>query len=627
MTVVVGTAGHIDHGKTTLLRALTGIDADRLPEEQRRGLTIDVGYAHGSPDGGPEIDFVDVPGHDRLVGNMLVGAGEIDACLLVVAADDGPRAQTWEHLGLLDAMGIERGIVVISKCDLVDSARVEEVAAAVGAALEHTALAGAPLAAVSATTGQGIEGLRQALAALRDELSGIPGRPWPRGGWLAIDRVFAIRGRGVVVTGTSRGRAIDRGAELRLLPGEGRARVRGIQVHNAHVTNGPAGGRVALNLAGVTGPDLRRGVVLVDASPAPDPLAVVETDRMLVVLRRPPAAQGRRDEEGWPPRDGSEVRLHIGTDQVTARLRRSGREAIELPDGRALATLHLDRPVAAAIGDRFVLRRPPPAALLAGGIVIDARPLGGPSRRRHTATALERLAGAVSARDEAATITALRDLRGHLDLTDGPSLADDVHAAALEAALEAVDAHHADHAAEQGMPLSVLRTRLASVVRAAISMVRSESAAAAAEVIDELVAAGTLLRDGDVVRRPCHQAATPDLRRERAKERLLMLLDAVAPPPLRAAAQEAGCPPDAIRELERAGRIVIVSDDLAWSGPAFDAFAVKALELATAAPLSPAALRDATGTSRKYVMALLEELDRRGVLRRTPVGHVPGPRS
>src|SRR5262245_28837646 len=171
MTVVVGTAGHIDHGKTTLLRALTGIDADRLPEERRRGMTIDLGYAHLALDDGTELDFVDVPGHDKLVGNMLVGAGEIDAALLIVAADDGPRAQTLEHLQLLDGLAVDDGVIVITKTDAVEPSRVEEVVTAVRGLVGGTTLALAPILRVSATTGAGLPELRGALIAMRDRVA------------------------------------------------------------------------------------------------------------------------------------------------------------------------------------------------------------------------------------------------------------------------------------------------------------------------------------------------------------------------------------------------------------------------------------------------------------------------
>src|SRR4051795_13393766 len=199
MTVVIGTAGHIDHGKTTLLRALTGIDADRLPEERRRGMTIDVGYAHLDLDDGTSIDFVDVPGHDKLVGNMLVGAGEIDAAIVVVAADDGPRAQTLEHLELLDALGIRHGLAVITKTDAVEADRVAVVSTAVRQLLDRTSLVGSPVLAASGVTGEGIDALRAASLDLRDRAEP---RSSPRGGWLAIDRVFTVKGRGTVVTGT-----------------------------------------------------------------------------------------------------------------------------------------------------------------------------------------------------------------------------------------------------------------------------------------------------------------------------------------------------------------------------------------------------------------------------------------
>ena len=263
MTVVVGTAGHIDHGKTTLLRALTGIDADRLPEEQRRGLTIDVGYAHGSPDGGPEIDFVDVPGHDRLVGNMLVGAGEIDACLLVVAADDGPRAQTWEHLGLLDAMGIEHGIVAITKADLVEPGRVEEVAARLRPTLDRSVLAGSPMVAVSATTGAGIEGPAPgpgAISVTRSPACRTAAGPKPAG-WPSTAS-SASAGAASWSPGAPAADPSTMPQSCGSCRRDGRVRVRGIQVHGIDVATGPPGGRVALNLAGATGVELRRGSVL-----------------------------------------------------------------------------------------------------------------------------------------------------------------------------------------------------------------------------------------------------------------------------------------------------------------------------------------------------------------------------
>src|SRR5688572_13500057 len=257
MTLVVGTAGHIDHGKTTLLRTLTGIDADRLPEERRRGMTIDVGYAHLDLDDGTTIDFVDVPGHDKLVGNMLVGAGEVDAAMLVVAADDGPRAQTLEHLALLDALGITPGIAVVTKVDAVEPARVAAVVEAVADLLAPTSLAGSPVVAASGVTGEGLDAVRAAL----DDLHASH-RPPARPPTLAIDRVFSVKGRGAVVTGTLRGGPLARGDTLRLVPGDREVRVREIQVHRAVVDHVKSGGRTALNLAGIGAEELHRGMVL-----------------------------------------------------------------------------------------------------------------------------------------------------------------------------------------------------------------------------------------------------------------------------------------------------------------------------------------------------------------------------
>ena len=629
MTVVIGTAGHIDHGKTTLLRALTGIDADRLPEERRRGLTIDVGYAHGSPDGGAEIDYVDVPGHDRLVGNMLVGVGEIDACLLVVAADDGPQAQTREHLGLLHAMGIEQGLVAVTKTDLVANARLTGVTSDVADLLSRTSLAGVPILPVSAASRAGLEDLRSALASLRDSVAREQaGRASLLDGpWLAVDRVFSIRGRGVVVTGSSRGLPIATGQSVGIRPGDLRARVRGIEVHDSNVPQGPGRGRVALNLAGVGRQALRRGQVLTSGDADAGPLRVTGSDRLLVALQAPARLPGRRADDPWPPADGVEARMHVGTDQAGAIVGRSGRDGVVLPDGRALALLRLDRPVATAPGDRFVLSRPRPASLLAGGVVLDSDPPRGRSRRRQSPERLNRLVMAVEHGTLEPLLAALLGLHGHLPLGDGRALAPDVQSEATAATLAAVEGYHADRPHDVGLPLSGARTIASAAIRRLVSIDRPDAEQAAASLVAGLTSEGRLRRDGDAVHAPGHRPSAPDAGRDAAKMRLVALLDSAAPPPLSDAARESGTPPGAVRELEHEGRIVVAGEDLAWSAAAFERLRELALALALDAPLTPAALRDATGTSRKYVMALLEELDRRGILRRTPEGHVKGPRA
>src|SRR5262245_10899944 len=351
MTVVVGTAGHIDHGKTTLLRALTGIDADRLPEEQRRGMTIDVGYAHLALDDGTQIDFVDVPGHDRLIGNMLVGAGEIDAAMLVVAADAGPRAQTFEHLELLDALGINVGLAVVTKADTAGADRAAEVVADVEGLLARTTLRGSRVVIASGATGEGLDLVRGVLAGVRDAvLAGGPGSEGPR---LAIDRSFSVRGRGTVVTGSLRGGPIDLETRLRLVPGSNHVRVRGLQVHGHDVTRAD-GGRTAINIAGAEPSVVARGVVLTTDR------AVIASDRILVALR--PA--------GSIPKDGARVHVHLGTARIEGTVGRSGRDDAALPDGEIAAILRLASPIAVAPADRFVVRRPSPAQTLAGGRVL-----------------------------------------------------------------------------------------------------------------------------------------------------------------------------------------------------------------------------------------------------------------
>ena len=614
MTIVVGTAGHIDHGKTTLLRALTGIDADRLPEEQRRGMTIDVGYAHMTLPDSREIDFVDVPGHDRLIGNMLVGAGEIDAVLLVVAADDGPRAQTIEHLELVGALGLRDGVVAITKTDLVDAARADEVDSDVRDLLRRTGLAGSPMVRVSGTSGDGMDSLLAALGHLAERVQAsrsAVGRE-PGATRLAIDRVFLVKGRGVVVTGTLRG-SIAHGDALRVVPGDRRVVVREVQVHGRAVDAAPSG-RTALNVRGVGAAELRRGMVLTAEN------TVVSSDRLLVALHAPPALGQKAP--GLPP-DRTRLRLHLGTDQADARVVRAGREATMLADGQATAILRLDRAIAVAGGDRFVLRRPSTHATEAGGEVLDPLPAAGAARRRATPDRLAALAGAQSS---SARDAALLELHGVRANGRAVAIAPDLAAQLRASALADTSRHHDHRPAEAGIPLATLRASLAGELRRAVSLPAQALNEVASSVISDLLAEGSLSASGDRIHAPDHQP-TVSVALLAAMDRLTALLAVASPPPLSAAALTAGCPMEGVRTLERDGRIVRVEDDLAWAEEAYWSLGRLALGLATRSVLTPAALRDATGTSRKYVMAILEDLDRRGVLVRTPTGHVPGPRA
>ncbi len=625
MTIVVGTAGHIDHGKTALLRALTGIDADRLPEERRRGMTIDVGYAWMPLPDGEALDFVDVPGHDRLIGNMLVGAGEMDAALLVVAADDGPRPQTLEHLELLDALGIEHGVVAVTKRDLVTEARLAEVAADVGALLAGTTLAGSPIVAVSASDGSGLDELRAALADLRDRArsAGAAAAGPIR---QSIDRVFPVRGRGTVVTGTLRGGPLAEGSTLRLLPADVPVRGREVQVHGVRVASAGPGGRVAVNLASSHRIDPVRGAILTS-----DP-RVVTTSRLFVALRPARRLAAGTGAAGQAIVAGMAVRLHLGTAAVDGILRRSRRDVDDLPGGAASAILRLAEPVAAAPGDRFVLRRPSPATPLAGGRIIDPAPPTGAPWRRATREQVAALAAASSGPEWAAAVLVLRgaiarDDPAAADLPAGSAvpaghvlLAVGLATAVVERAIAAATEVPA------GLPGATLRTILGRVILRGASMSRDVAAEAAAALVEATIAAGRLARTGDFVHVP-GRTVGPAPAVLAAMDRLERALDVPAPPSLALAARAADCPPDGVRALEAAGRILVVDADLAWARSAYRELARTAVHLAARQPVTPAALRDATGTSRKYVMALLEDLDRRAILRRTPDGHLPGPRA
>ena len=586
MTVVIGTAGHIDHGKTTLLRALTGIDADRLPEERRRGMTIDVGYAHLALDDGTTIDFVDVPGHDRLVGNMLVGAGEIDAVMLVVAADDGPRAQTLEHLGLLDALGIDIGLVVVTKIDSVPAERLAEVTSAVVALLSTTSLADSPVLAASGVTGHGLDAVRAVLTGLRDRIV-----PLERPPTLAIDRVFSVKGRGVVVTGTLRGGPLQRGDRLRVVPNGEDVRIREIQVHGATVERVDGGGRTALNLAGVAADRLHRGQVL-----TLDP-AVQAADRILATFSAPVADRARG-------------RLHAGTAAVDATVGRGGRDALTLLDGTVAGIVRFAEPIALRPGDRFVVRRGSSVQPV-GGVVLDTDPPRGISRRRQTPERVSALATGAAGAHLA--------LHGAVVLDGGRvAIAPDVAAAVADLALESVG---------DGGPVAAARVGAATALRRLVTLRRDDAASAASALIERLVADGRLVRDGENVRPPGAARIAPDPALAAAMDRLEAALAVPAPPPLAAAARDTGCAPEGIRALERDARIVVLEPDLAYAMSTYQDLASTALRLATLEPLTPAAFRDATGTSRKYVMAILEDLDRRAILRRTPGGHVPGPKA
>ena len=369
-SVIVGTAGHIDHGKTALVKALTGIDADRLEEEKRRGITIDIGFAHLElPGPGGEtlrLGFVDVPGHERFVRNMLAGVGGIDLVLLVIAADESIKPQTREHFDICRLLSLRRGITVLTKSDVVDRDTLEVVRLEVEDFLRGSFLdpAQSPIVAVSSLTGAGIDQLKHALVKVASE---VPAKDSTALARLPIDRVFTMKGFGTVVTGTLISGTIHKEEELEVFPGGKRVRVRGVQVHGSAAEQAVAGQRTALNLAGVPTEDLARGMMLVP----PDTFhSTSRVDVSLSLLR-----------SAKPLKDRARVHFHCYTLETIAEVAVLGKKQVA-PGEAAYARLRLAEPALLLPGDRFILRQFSPVVTMGGGMVLDAAPL--PKLRKDT---------------------------------------------------------------------------------------------------------------------------------------------------------------------------------------------------------------------------------------------------
>jgi selenocysteine-specific elongation factor len=367
-SIVIGTAGHIDHGKTALVRKLTGIDTDRLPEEKRRGISIDLGFASvdaTAPNGERvSLSFVDVPGHKLFIRNMLAGSGGVDCIMLVISAEEEVKPQTEEHLAICSLLGVKRGVTVLSKADAVDQAQVEKAQASVRRFLQGSFLADAPMLPVSAKTGFGLPALLSELSALALEPSLRDTEALPR---IPLDRAFTLKGFGTVVTGTLQSGTVTPGQSLVALPGGRQVKVRTVQVHNEQRSHASAGSRVALNVAGVDLPEIRRGDTLVAPSTFE---AVSEIDVELTVLRASPALK-----------DNFEISFHAFTSAVPARVSLYECRTLQ-PGGTGLAKIKLAQPVILLPGDRFVLRQLSPALTIGGGEVLDAVPLPRLSRTK-----------------------------------------------------------------------------------------------------------------------------------------------------------------------------------------------------------------------------------------------------
>ncbi|HEV8683178.1 MAG TPA: selenocysteine-specific translation elongation factor [Actinomycetota bacterium] len=606
---VVATAGHVDHGKSSLIVRLTGIDPDRWDEEKRRGLTIDLGFAWCSLPSGREIGFVDVPGHERFVRNMLAGVGPVRLVLFVVAADEGWKPQSEEHLAIVDVLGAAAGVVALTKADLVDEDTTARRAEDVRGRLRGTVLDGAPVVVCSSATGLGLDELRASLDEMLTEAPPPEDRDRPR---IHIDRSFTIRGAGTVVTGTLTGGALMVGDEVRLYPSGPTARVRSLQTHKRPVRVARPVSRVAANLAGVPKHDAQRGDVLGRAGQW-RPTSMIE-GRVVPVrsLQHPLTPRGA-------------YKLYIGTAERDARLRLYGVTALR-PGSEAFARIALSRPVVAEVGDHFVLREAGRQETVAGGIVLDADPPARPGPEpvvrlgRRLGAPRERLAPLVVAERGAVRASELPVLAGiapsELEgaVRVGPWWVAEERLVALnEAARDILSAYHRAHPLRPGMDAGELRR---AIVERGGSLVSALEQGLAAALLGRLEEETELVREGTAVRLAVHSVSLGE-REEEARRLVEAVASAEPTPPTVRELQEQGFPRELVQACVVTGRLARVSDDLMVT-PGFLARAEEVVRTEGGGPagITVSRFREALGTTRKYAVPLLEHFDRSGLTRR-----------
>jgi selenocysteine-specific elongation factor len=611
---VIGTAGHIDHGKTALVKRLTGVDTDRLPEEKARGISIDLGFARLVTPAGVQVGIVDVPGHERFVKNMLAGVGGIDLVLLVIAADEGVMPQTREHLAIVSLLGVPRAIVVLTKSDLVEPDWIEMVKKDVRALLADGPLAAAPIVAYSSMTGAGQETL---LAEIDRALAGVETRPGDEPARLPVDRVFTMEGFGTVVTGTLwRGR-VKTGDALELLPAGHEVRVRRVQVHGTTVEEARAGQRTALALHGVDRDQVARGDWLV----APGSLrASPILDVRFELLADHPKSMTRN----------TRVRFHLGAAETLGRLVLLDAESVA-PGGSALAQLRLEAPVVPARGDRFVIRSYSPSRTIGGGAVIE--PVATKRRRGHAG--LESLAVHESGSLEARLIERLRELdrptatavlarvvgesetavHGSLErLRSGgeavaPADGRWLGIARWKAARETIAREVAAYATKHPGRYGVMKGELKSGLKSAVDGALFDAA------FDALVSDGTLVQHGERVR-PAGPEWRPPAELTAVLERAEAELEAAGYCVPEAATLAAKLGPTGAEALALGlflARLVRVSGEYTYTTRQLDALRGSLARYFAGAPgLSVAAFKELTGASRKWAVPLLEHCDRHG---------------
>ena len=609
---VVGTAGHVDHGKSTLLTALTGMDPDRLREERERGMTIDLGFAWVTlPDGG-DIGFVDVPGHQDFIRNMLAGIGSIDAVLLVIAADEGVMPQTREHLAILGLLGIDRGVVALTKRDLVDDEWAALAVADVRAALRGTALAEAPLVEVSATERRGLDELLLALGRVLGEAPARRDIGRPR---LPVDRSFTMAGFGTVVTGTLLDGSLSVGDEVAIRPGDGRGRIRGLQTHRRSLEVARPGSRVAANISGVDKANVSRGMVLAR------PGSLETTSLIAVRLTLLASASTALDHD-------EEVKVHVGTAETMARAALLESEAIAAGE-TAWVQLRLAAPVAVAVGDRLVVRRPSPSETIGGGQVADLASAR-LRRRPETVAALERRTAPSAASRLLASLDVPRTLaeageRSGLSPEERDTAAREIVADGRAVELgDAILSREAFDALATHVERICAKAHRATPLRAGVPREEARSAVALPAkrfnaLVERLVADGRLSQRGSALALPSHRPRlSEDQERRWLGARSALAKDPLQPPSPAQLEVEHGIDRELVAALAERGDVVRIGTEAVFLPDAVARFALVVVdELAASGSITVARARDLSGSSRKHVLPLLQFLDDRGLTRRT----------
>jgi selenocysteine-specific elongation factor len=620
--MLIATAGHVDHGKTTLIRALTGVDTDRLPEERARGISIDLGFAYWRPDEGATIGFVDVPGHERFVRNMLAGVGGVDFALLVVAADDGVMPQTIEHLRIIELLGIKKGMVALTKCDRAEPDRIDEVRRSLSELVEPGSLRGMEVIPVSATTGLGMEPLRKALVAARD--NGNEMVQAGRGFRLAIDRAFTVTGAGTVVTGTVTAGTAKIGDELVASPLGRKVRVRGLQSGGASVDTIGAGQRCAVNLAGIEIREIGRGDWLVE------PGLHAPTSRIEARVELLESSRLAIHHDG-------EVHLHLGAADLVARVLTPRQRPIAA-GGSEIVQLVLNAPTSAVAGDRFVLRDQSGRELLGGGRILD--PLA--TDRRRTLAQRRAIAAALELAEPNMALAALADIPGHEPDARRFARQLNLRPAPLQAILASGD--FVRFGEDDSILTSRTRVdRLANILVRALEefhratpdaggMTRREARAALGEpvppalfalLLRELGAEKRVVADGALVRLPGHSLSFTAPEAELWRSTLAALEDrgprAIAVADLSRELRISEASTRAMLYRRRInGDVWQVTDTKYMLREHVAALVATAAQLAdeSDAGFTAAQFRDATGIGRNFIIQLLEFFDRIGVTRR-----------